>query len=229
MPVKLKSIFLYVLGSLVILFCLFVYWVSREIPLPSNAKKVGDMIHIDISEGATDTVEKAQGTFVVPERFKPSVSDRAFSIYIKYPVAMPYSGNDFPLPKDQVRVALEHHIKASALPSEYLLRKIQPSNGPLFATPWLEATKNGIEVYRYKIDASAMGTYYKFTANDGGNIVVDDPGDWSRDYIVNRALTPHIALLYLPPKNLIRNTHFTADITAVDNVVLKLMQTFQTK
>lgn len=188
------------------------------------------MIHIDISEGATDQTEKAQALFAVPEKFKPKVSEGAFAFDIKYPDATPYSGNESPVPLDSVRVTVIHHKKKSALPSEYLLREIQPPNGSLYATPWLEETRDGMEVYRYKIDATAMGIYFKFTAVNTPPLLVADHGDWSHAYTIYRKLDSHMELTYLVLKPLIRDSrYFTQDLAAVDNVVLKLVQSFQSK
>lgn len=233
MLINIKNIFLYALSSLVILIGLFAYWASREIPLPSNAWKVGDMIHIDISEGATDQIEKAEATFVVPEKFKPRVSDSGFAFYIKFPHSTPYSGNDFPLPRDQVRVVVRHYAKTSALPSKYILRETQPRGGLLKNMPYFVGEKNGMETYQYdygRAGETNIGTYFRFVTKNGQTILVGDPGDWSRDYEVNRQISSHVGLIYLPPKKLFRDTdHFVEEITAMDNVVVKLVQQFQSK
>lgn len=230
MPTKRSNTVYYVLGSLAILFGLFMYWAASDIPLPKNAKKIGDMIHIDISEGATNETERKDALFVVPERFKPGVFERGFAFYFKYPDGTPYSGNDFPLPADQIRVVVAHHAKTSALFSEGILRQTQPKNGPLFARPWFVEAKDGLEIYQYRINKTVIGTYFKFVATDGSNILTNDPGDWSRDYLTYRKLSPHIELNYLPPRSLVRDSkHLVEDISAIDNVVLKLVQSFQSK
>lgn len=228
---KSIKILLYATGTLLVLFGMSIYWASREIPLPSNAKKIGDMIHIDISEGATNPTERAQANFVVPEKFKPSVSDSVFAVYIKFPDGTPYSGNDFPLPNDQIRVVVKHYAKAEALPSESLLRRLQIKDGGLKNVPYFVKKKDGVEMYQYDYGSNkkTIGTYFKFTAADGSKIIADDPGDWSRDYEVNRRVSPHIALIYLPPKNLIRSTHLVEDMTTIDDVVLKLVRSMQSK
>ncbi len=230
MPTKRSNTVYYVLGSLAILFGLFMYWATSDIPLPKNAKKIGDMIHIDISEGAINEAEKKEALFVVPEKFKPRVFESGFAFFFKYPNGTPYTGNDFPLPRDQIRVVITHHKKTSALPAEYILRETQPKNGLLFARPWFVESKDGLEIYQYKINKTAIGTYFKLAATDGSNLVIGDAGDWSRDYEINRKLSPNVALYSMPPKNLVRDSiHFIEDVTAVDSVVLKLVQSFQSK
>jgi len=85
-------------------------------------------------------------------------------------------------------------------------------------------------MYQYKINATAIGTYFKFVATDGSNILADDAGDWARAYEINRKLSPHIELNYLLSKKLVRDSkHFIEDVTAVDNAVLKLAKSFQSK
>lgn len=230
MPSKRIKIILYVLGSLAILSGLFIYWTTRDIPLPKNAKKVGDMIYIDISEEATNEAERKEALFVVPESFNPRVFESGFAFYFKFPDGTPHTGNDFPLPRDQIRVVIKHHAKIEAARSSYILRNTQLKGGKLFATPWFVESKDGLEIYQYKIDTTATGTYFNFVAKDGSNILAEDAGDWSRDYETNRQLSPHIELTYLPPKNLVRDfKHFVEDITAVDNAVLKLVKSFQSK
>lgn len=230
MPNKRSNKLYYVIGSLVILIGLFMYWATSEIPLPKNAKKVGDMIQIDISEGATDEAERKEGGFVVPKSFNPRVFESGFAFYFKFPDGTPYSGDDFPLPQDQIRVVIKHHAKIEAARSSYILRNTQPMGGTLYATPWFVGSKDGLEIYQYRINATAIGTYFNFVAKDGSNILAEDAGDWSRDYEINRQLSPHIELTYLPPKNLIRDSnHFVEDVTTVDNAVLKLAHSFQSK
>lgn len=230
MPSKRIKIIFYVASSLAILCGLFIYWATRDIPLPNNAKKEGNMIHIDISEEATNEAAKKEALFIVPAKFTPKVSESGFAFYFKFPEGTPYTGNDFPLPPDQIRVVIRHHAKIEAARSSYILRKTQPKNGPLFATPWFVEAKDGLEIYQYKINATAIGTYFNFVATDGSNILAQDAGDWSRVYEIDRQLSPHIELTYLPPKNLVRGSkHFVEDVTAVDNAVLKLVQSFQSK
>lgn len=230
MPSKRIKIIFYVVGSLAVLFGLFMNWATSDIPLPKNAKMEGNMIHIDISEEATNEAEKKEALFIVPDKFKPRVSEGAIAFYFKFPDGTPYTGNESPIPLDSVRVVVKHHAKTTALLSEYVLRHTQPKGGALFATPWFVERKDRLEIYQYKINATAIGTYFNFVATDGSNILADDPGDWSRDYEINKKLSPHIELTYLLSKKLIRDpTHFVEDVTAVDNVVLKLVQSFQSK
>lgn len=219
-----------ILALLLVLFGLFMYWATSDIPLPKNAKKVGDVIHIDIGEGSTNDAEKKEALFVVPERFKPGVSESGFAFYFKYPVATPYTGNESPVPLDSVRVVIRHHAKIEAARSSYILLHTQPKDGPLFATPWFVESKDGVEIYQFKIDSSAIGTYFKFVATDGGTMLAEDGGDWSHAYRVDRKLTPHIELTYLFSKKLVRGPqYFIEDVTAVDNIVLKLVKAFQAK
>jgi hypothetical protein len=220
-----------ILAFLLVLFGLFIYWAASDIPLPKNAKKIGDKIYIDISEGATDETERKEAMFVVPESFNPRVFESGFAFYFKYPGGVPYTGNDFPLPRDQIRVVVEHHAKISALPSEYILREIQPREGLLKNVPYFVEKKDGMEIYQYdygRTGETNIGTYFKFVAADGSNLVVGDAAVWSRDYEINRKLSLHIELYSMPPKNLVRDSkHFIEDITAIDNTVLKLVQSFQ--
>lgn len=230
MPSKRINTFYYVLASLVILFGSFVFVSTRDIPLPNNAKKVGDMIHIDISEEATSEAEKKEALFIVPERFTPEVFERGFAFNFKFPDGTPYTGNESPVPLDRVRVVVKHHAKIEAARSSYILRHTQPKGGALFATPWFVESKDGVEMYQYKIDATAIGTYFKFVATDGSNILAQDAGDWARAYEIDRQLSSHIELTYMLPKHLVRGSkYFIEDITAVDNAVLKLVQSFQSK
>ena len=230
MPTKRSKIIFYAVGSLAILFGLFVFVSTRDIPLPNNAKKEGDMIHINISEEAINESEKNEALFVVPERFTPEVFERGFAFNFKFPDGTPYTGNESPVPLDRVRVVVKHHAKIEAARSSYILRQTQPKDGSLFVTPWFVESKDGLEIYQYKIDATARGTYFKFVATDGSNILAEDAGDWARAYEINRKLSPHIELNYLLSKKLVRDSkHFIEDVTAVDNAVLKLVQSFQSK
>lgn len=230
MPTKRSNISYYVFGGLAVLFGLFMFWATRDIPLPNNARKEGGMIYIDISDGATDEAEKKEALFIVPDKFKPKVSEGAIAFNFKFPDATPYTGNESPVPLDSVRVVIEHHAKIEAARSSYILRQTQPKDGPLFAIPWFVENKDGLEIYKYKISATAIGTYFKFVATDGSNILAGDAGDWARAYETNRKLSSHIELIYLVPKPLIRDPkHFVEDVTAVDNAVLKLVQSFQSK
>lgn len=226
---KRKNIFYYVLGSLVILFGLLMFWAARDSPLPSNTRKDGNMTHIDISEGAANEVEKREAFFTVPDKFKPRVSKGAVAFYFKFPEGTPYSGDDFPIPTDQIRVLIEHHARPKALPSEYILRKIQPKDGPLGSTPWFLESKDGLEIYKYRIKTS-VGTYFKFVNKDNQSILIDDPGDWSSAYVVYRKLSPNIQLTYIFNKHLIRDQkYFIEDIQTIDNAALKLVKSFQSK
>jgi hypothetical protein len=227
---KILRLSIWVISCLIILFGLFVFVSTRDIPLPNNAKKEGDMIHIDIGEEATNETEKKEARFIVPERFTPEVFERGFAFNFKLPDGTPYTGNESPVPLDRVRVVVKHHAKIEAARSSYILRQTQPKDGPLFAAPWFVESKDGLEIYQYKINATAIGLYFKFDASDGSNILADDAGDWARAYEINRKLSPHIELNYLLSKKLVRDPkHFIEDVTAVDNAVLKLVQSFQSK
>ncbi|HUW25980.1 MAG TPA: hypothetical protein VMW07_05585 [Gallionella sp.] len=231
MPNKRSNNLYYVFGGLAILFGLFMFWATSDIPLPNNAKKEGSMIHIDLSDGATDEREIKESLFIVPDKFKPRVSEGVIAIYIKFPNGTPYTGNDFPLPPDQVRVVIKHRAKSEGR-SEYSLRHTQPKDGLLKNVPYFVESKDGLEIYQYDYGSKSktIGTYFNFVAKDGNNILVDDPGDWSRDYIIDRKLSPHIEITYLLPRLLVRDSkHFVEDVTIADNVVLKLVQSFQFK
>lgn len=227
-----NSIIYYLLGSLAVLFGLFMFWATSDIPLPKNAKKIGDMIYIDISEGSTNEEERREAQFVVPDKFKPRVSESGFAFYFKFPDGTPYTGNDSPPPQDQIRVVIRHHKKSSALPVEYLLRETQLKGGGLKNVPYFVESKNGVEVYQYDYGSNTetIGTYYKFSTADGNTMLVGDAGDWSHAYRIHGKLSPHIELLSMPPKNLVRSPqHFIDDLTALDRAVLKLVQSFQAK
>jgi len=227
---NISRLALWVISCLIILFGLFVFVSTRDIPLPNNAKREGGMIHIDVSEEAINENEKNEALFVVPEKFTPEVFERGFAFNFKFPDGTPYTGNESPVPLDRVRVVVKHHAKIEAARSSYVLRHTQPKGGTLFATPWFVESKDGVEMYQYKINATAIGTYFKFVATDGSNILADDAGDWARAYEINRKLSPHIELNYLLSKKLVRDSkHFIEDVTAVDNAVLKLAKSFQSK
>ncbi|NCN89249.1 MAG: hypothetical protein GW936_07420 [Gallionella sp.] len=227
---NISRLALWVISCLIILFGLFVFVSTRDIPLPNNAKREGGMIHIDVSEEAINETEKNEALFVVPEKFTPEVFERGFAFNFKFPDGTPYTGNESPVPLDRVRVVVKHHAKIEAARSSYVLRHTQPKGGTLFATPWFVESKDGVEMYQYKINATAIGTYFKFVATDGSNILADDAGDWARAYEINRKLSPHIELNYLLSKKLVRDSkHFIEDVTAVDNAVLKLAKSFQSK
>lgn len=230
MPSKRSKIIFYVVGSLAILFGLFMSWATSDIPLPKNAKKEGHMIHIDINEEATNEAERKEASFVVPEKFTPEVFERGFAFNFKFPDGTPYTGNESPVPVDRVRVVVRHHAKIEAARSSYILLHTQPKDGPLFTIPWFVESKDGVEIYQFKINSSAIGTYFKFVATDGSNVLAEDGGDWASAYQVDRKLSSHIELTYMLKKPLVRDTkHFVEDVTAVDNAVLKLVQSFQSK
>ena len=226
---KRMNIFYYVLGGLVILLGLLMFRATRDIPLPSNAKKEGNMIHIDLSEGAINEAEKKEALFKVSEKYKPHVTESSFYFYFKYPEGTPYTGYETPVPYNRVRVDLGHSIKPEALLSEYVLRKTQPKDGPL-STPWFLESKDGLNIYKYSYGGSELGTYFKFVTKEGKNIVIDDPGSWSRVYKVYTKLSSHMELDYLFNKNLVRGpAHFIEDVPLIDKAALKLVQSFQSK
>lgn len=230
MSTKRSNTVYYVLGSLAILFGLFMYWAASDIPLPKNAKKIGDKIYIDISEGATDETEKKEALFVVPEKFKPKVSEGLFTLNFKFPDVTPYTGNETPVPLDRVRVVVRHHAKREAARSSYFLRYTQPPDGTLKNVPYFVESKDGLEIYKadYGSDKPTIATYFKFVAKDGSDVLAEDGGDWSRNYETNRPLSHHIEVTYLFSKKLVHDAkHFIEDITVVDNAVLKLAQSFQ--
>lgn len=221
-----------ILLTLMVLFGLFMLWATSKVPLPKNANMKGHMVNIDLSEGATDEREKKESLFVVPDNFKPGVSEATIDFYFKFPEGTPYIGNDTPLPPDQIRVVIKHRAKTEGR-SEYSLRHTQPKDGLLKNVPYFVESKDGMEIYQYdygKVGERSIGTYFNFVAEDGKYILVDDPGNWSRDYVINRKLSPHIEITYLLPKPLVRDSkHFVEDVTIADNVVLKLVQSFQSK
>lgn len=229
---KRRKISLYALGSLVILFGLFMFWATSEIPLPSNAKKEGDVVRIDLSEGTADETERKESLFIVPGKFKLGVSEATVAFYFRYPDSFPYTGDESPVPPDSVRVVIRHHAKIEAARSSYILKKTQPVNGSLKNVPYLVERKGGMEIYKldYGSDRPTIATYFNFIAEDGSNILVRDSGEWSGAYHIDRELSPHIEITYLPPKHLVRDAqHLVEDVTAIDNVVLKLVQSFQSK
>lgn len=233
MPSKCSKTDCYIICGLVTLSGLFLFWAARDIPLPDNAKKEGGMIYIDISEGATGETEKKEALFVVPEKFTPKVSEGLFTFNFKFPVATPYTGNESPVPLDSVRVVVGHKVKAESMRSKYILLHLQPKNGLLKHVPYLVESKDGVEIYEYDYGRAGeqnIGTYFKFVATDGNNVLAQDSGDWSHAYQVDRKLSSHIELTYMLPKPLVRDSkHFVEDVTAVDNAVLKLVQSFQSK
>lgn len=212
------------LGGLVILFGLLMFWATREIPLPDNAKKEGSMIRIDIGEGATDEGEIKESLFIVPDQFKPEVKKGAITLYMKFPDGAPYAGAG-----DRIKVVIEHRAKAGGR-SVSILQHTQPKGGSLLATPWLVESKDGLDIYQYKMSEKAVGTYFNFVAKDGSNVLAEDSGSWSQNYVISRKLSPHIEITYLFPKKLVRDSKsFVEDVTVADNAVLKLVQSFQPK
>lgn len=228
MPNRSKTM-VYVLGGLVILLGLFMFWTTRDVPLPGNAKKEGDVIRIDISEGATDEHKIKESLFVVPTQFKPEVKKGAITLHMKFSDGAPYTGASLTRPPDRVKVVIEHRAKAEGR-SDYILRHTQPRGGQLFATPWLVESKDGLDIYQYKISDKVTGTYFNFVAKDGANVLAEDAGSWSQNYVISRKLSPHIEITYLLPKKLVRDSKsFVEDVTAADNAVLKLVRSFQQK
>lgn len=220
-----------ILAILLVLFGLFMYWATNDIPLPKNAKKVGDKIYIDISEGATNDTGRKEALFVVPEKFRPKVSEGLFTLNFKFPDVTPYTGNETPVPHDRVRVVVRHHAKIEAARSTYVLLHTQPKNGTLKNVPYLVDSMDGLDIYKYDFGRGGeinIGTYFKFIAADGSTVLAQDAGDWASAYQIDRKLSSHIELTYMLKKSLVRDSkHFIGDVTAVDSAVLKLVQSFQ--
>jgi len=147
---NISRLALWVISCLIILFGLFVFVSTRDIPLPNNAKREGGMIHIDVSEEAINETEKNEALFVVPEKFTPEVFERGFAFNFKFPDGTPYTGNESPVPLDRVRVVVKHHAKIEAARSSYVLRHTQPKGGTLFATPWFVESKDGVRCINTK-------------------------------------------------------------------------------
>lgn len=223
----------YVFGSLAILFGLFMYWATSDIPLPKNAQKVGDMVYIDISEETTNEAEKREAFFNVPTTFTPIVSEGLFTFNFKFPDATPYTGNETPVPRDRVRVAVRHHAKIEAARSNYILLRTQPKDGPLKQIPYLVDSRDGLETYKFdygRAGETNIGTYSKIITKDGSTLLVEDAGNWAKTYRVDRKLSSHIELTYLLQKSLVRDSkYFVEDVIAVDNALLKLVHSFQSK
>lgn len=225
---KRSKTILYMFCSLAALFGLFMLWATSDIPLPSNAKKEGSTIRIDISAEAKDEREIKESLFIVPNKFRPKVSEGAIVFYFKFPDGIPYSGNDSPIPPDSIKVNIIHHSKPTALRSEYMLRQTQSNIGELKKFPYVMERRDRLEIYRVEYGSDIP--YYNFVAKDGSNVLAQDWGDGFRDYIINRKLSSHIEIEYLLSKHLVRDTqHFVEDITAIDNVVLNLVRSFQVK
>jgi hypothetical protein len=228
---KLLQIMMYIFIPIAILFGLFMFLATRDVPLPNSANKVGKLILIDISEGAKDAKERQESLFLVPERFKPSVFEGGFSFYFKFPDESPYTGNETPIPSDRIRVVVQHHTIIDAARSIYVLKNPQLKGGTRNA-PYFVEKKDGMAIYKhqYAKEASAVSTYYSFAASDGNQVLVEDPYDWSRSYQVDRKISPHIELTYFVSKPLVRDRkHFIEDVTAIEKLVLKLVQSFQGK
>ena len=228
---KYLQIMMYIFIPIAILIGLFMFWATRAVPLPQNANKVGNFIHIDISDGAKDEDERKKSLFIVPEKFKPNVFEGGFAFYFKSSDESPYAGNETPIPSDRIRVVVRHYTKVGAARSISVLKNPQLKGGSRNA-PYFVENRDGLEIYKhqYAKEESAVSTYYSFTAVDGNRVLVEDPYDWSRSYQVERKISPHIELTYFVSKPLVRDSqHFIEDITAVEKLVLKLVQSFQSK
>ena len=160
MASKRSKIILYVFGGLAIFLALIVYWGTRAIPLPNNAKQEGGMIHIDISEGATDVRLKKELSFVVPEAFNCKVGESGFTFNLKFTDGSSYTGNEMPMPDDKVLVIVSRVKVPGRTMSEFKLRRIQPKNGALKNVPYLVESKNGLAIYQYDYgsDKPTIGT-----------------------------------------------------------------------
>ncbi|MDP1635606.1 MAG: hypothetical protein Q8L69_13105 [Gallionellaceae bacterium] len=220
---------MFVLGGLVILFGALMFWSAREAPLPDNARKDGAMMRIDIGEGAADEGEIKESLFTVPDQFEPKVTKGAITLQMKFPDGAPYAGASLTQSGGRIKVVIEHRAKTEAR-SDSILRHTQPWGGQLLATPWLVESKDGLDIYHYKVSEKVTGTYFSFVAKDGSRVLAEDAGGWSQNYVISRKLSPHIEITYLLPKKLVRDSKsFVEDVTVADNVVLKLVQSFQPK
>lgn len=228
-----KTIY-YMLGGLIVFFGLYMYWATSDIPLPKNAKKAGDMIHVDIGGGLTNKTEVNEAVFIVPSTFTPKVAQELFTFNFKFPEATPYTGDEFPIPPDRIRVVVRHHRTIESARSVYILRHAQTKDGNTKkSTPYLVDSRDGVEIYKYdygKAGTTTIGTYYKFVANDGNSVLLQDPGSSAKAYQVDRTLSSHIELTYMLQKHLVRDPeHLIEDVTALDNAVLNIVKSFQAK
>lgn len=196
--------------------------------LPKNAKKVGDTIYVELGRKAAKDSERREGRFAIPASHMPRISEAFIAFYFRFPDGKPYSGDEFPVPTDSIRVVIRPHANAEAARSIGALRNIQPKDGPQVGIPWLVQRKYDLAIYQYRINETAKGTYYSIAAKDGSSVLADDPGPWARTYMVYRPLSPHIEISYLPNKSLVRDLeHFAQDMTAIDREVIKQVKRFQ--
>jgi len=209
-----------------------VFWVTRPDPLPHNVQRVGNTFHVDVSEGSTDDVVKKNCLFVVPKAFNPKFSIESFMFNLRLPDGVPLMVNELS-EGDEVVWAVVSYIK---LPSQgmaaFELSKVQPKDGGLKNVPFLVESRNGLDMYQYDYgkDQLSIGTMYSFVMSSGTRVLVKDPGKWAADYIVYRKLTDSVELKYLFSKKQVQSlSSFVSDVTRVDNVVIKTLQSFQSK
>jgi hypothetical protein len=228
---RLKLTLFAVIITLAAIVGAIMFWATRDIPLPSNAKNQSGMIRIDISDGATDPQEIEESKFSIPAEFKPQVSEGAIAFYFRFPDKTPYSGADSPLPADRIRVVLKHHARPGAARSISALRKTQSRDGLLKSVPYFVEALGKLDIYQFDYGGNGrrtIGTYFNFVAGDGNAILAEDPGGWARSYEINRTLNRHVEITYLLPKPFVRDTqHFIEDVTSVDDVVVELVKSFQ--
>lgn len=224
-----KKIILGLFVCLAIFSALTIFLGLRDIPLPKNAKNVGGMIHIDISDALAGGRPSKDLLFVIPESFKPEVVERAFVFFLKYTDGSPYTGNESPRPNDRVLVIVEH-IAPGRSKSEFALRRTQPKNGLLKNVPYFVEDRNGVEVYEYDFGSNepTMGSYFSFTSEEGIKVLVQDPGRSSVNYRIYRKLTDNIEINYHCSKNLIHDSKsFISDVMRIDKAVTKAVRSFQ--
>jgi hypothetical protein len=190
------------------------------------------MTYIDISEGSTDEYQKKDLLFVVPDGFKPAVHETGFAFDLKFTDGSPYTGNEMPKPDDQVRVGVLRVREQGRRKSEYTLKRTQPQNGTLKNVPYLVESKAGLEIYQYDYgkNETTIGTIYSFVTEEGDRVVVEDPGDWAWGYKVARRFTDNIELEYQFSKKQVHDQKsFISDVMRVDNAIVKVVKSFQSK
>jgi hypothetical protein len=84
--------------------------------------------------------------------------------------------------------------------------------------------------YDYGKDKSSLGTIYSFVTSSEAQIIVDNRGEWSKNYRAFRKLSGYVELDYTASKKQVQSfSSFVSDVTRVDNAIVKTVQSFQSK
>jgi hypothetical protein len=228
-PFARKTIYLIVT---VFMIGWLIFWATRPEPLPHNVQRVGNALRVDVCEGATDDVVKKNCLFVIPEAFHPKFVTDSFIFNLKLPDGSPLSEKESTVGDDIVMVAVSYIRPPSLGFTGYLLKRLQPKDGGLKNVPFLVESRNGLDIYQYDYGQgqSSMGTIYSFVTPSKAQIIVDNRGEWSKNYRAFRKLSGYVELDYTASKKQDQSfSSFVSDVTRVDNAIVKTVQSFQSK